>query len=326
MLKAQFRQDKEKANSRRSNYENEDSRRLPFYSAICYNCASLFLSLVVGLPAGNQGDDVQNDEAEFDQVKKWMNQRYGTLTRPVTDVNPLFDPNDICIKDWRKELERAENLLAKLWKDRFQGPYRNEVAVITTESFMNYFKNIKGSPSGDVWKLMCKNELATNYAPLAVKWCHFLKKVVMYWNVRLQKLLPDEPYTKEILRRMNLRILYYEDLLAVFRRVMNAKDKQHVKAAMQDWQESRQKFADEDSLFSRSVETEQSPSVEAVPNNAEHDRFSSVPSRDVSSDSTPSTSTSGHMGTSHGPSSSTSRPPRRSGGGQSGRDSRRLSK
>ncbi|TPX33792.1 hypothetical protein SeMB42_g07432 [Synchytrium endobioticum] len=247
----------------------------------------------------------------------------------MDDVNPLFDPNDICIKDWRKELERAENLLAKLWKDRFQGPYRNEVAVITTESFMNYFKNINGSPSGELWMLILEKGLAKNYAPLAVNWCHFLKTVTAYWEARLEKLLSDESYTElllQLLPRMKLRKSYYDHLLAVFAEVMDAKDEQHVQAAMQVWHKLRENFDVSDSLVPLSIETEQSPRVEAVPNRAEHDRFSSEPSLDGSSDSTPSTSTSGHLGTSHGPSSSTSRPPRRSGGRRSGRDSRRLSK
>ncbi|TPX38656.1 hypothetical protein SeLEV6574_g07703 [Synchytrium endobioticum] len=321
MLKAQFRRDKEKANSRRSNYENEDSRRLPFYSAIHYKRASLFLSLVVGLPAGNQGDDVQNDEAEFEQVEAWMKLRYTTLERPVTAVKPVFDPNDICIKDWWKELEKAEKLLAKLSKDGRKSAHENEVAVITTDSFMNYFKNVKGSPTGDLWMLMCNTGLAKNYAPLAADWYRFLERLTLYWQARLKLLLPDNISRRQLLHRMDLRKEFYRSLRNFFDKLKDA-DMQHAKKAIQAWR----KIREEDSLVPLSSETEQSPRVEAVPNRAEHDRFSSEPSLDGSSDSTPSTSTSGHLGTSHGPSSSTSRPPCRSGGGRSGRDSRRLSK
>ncbi|TPX36408.1 hypothetical protein SeLEV6574_g08062 [Synchytrium endobioticum] len=299
--------------------------------------ASLFLSLVAGLPAGNQGDNVQNAEierkliiynAKLEQVVQWMNKRCNGLEKPETDVIPVFASNHICIEDWKKQLRLARSLVDKIWSDREKGVDSEEAAVMLGFSFMDYFKNIKGYPTPYVWRVIMEKGLVTEYAPLAVGHCRLMLKVLVYWEKKLNILLPDDGTKKQFKKRIKLRKNLHEGMAKLFQDLTNPKHESMHEEKIEGICSLLDEFMKQDSELCASIqnpETEQWASVEAVPNRVDHDRFSSVLCFDGYGDSTPSTSTSGHLGTSHGPPSSTSRASRRSDGRRSGARSRRVS-
>ncbi|TPX45715.1 hypothetical protein SeLEV6574_g03707 [Synchytrium endobioticum] len=273
--------------------------------------ASLFLSLVVGLPTGNQGDNVQNVEAEQTPVhpfENWLNQRGWKLEYPK--IGPLQAANDASIKYLKTQLARAEDLFKKLRKDKWTGVTREETTVLS--HFVNYFRDVKGFPSAAVLEAMEKNGLAIKYASLAVDHCRLMIKVIDHWKVRVGILVSDPALKDAMIARTTLRQDMCPRLIRILEDVKSSK--RTVAEAILDIASLNTDYEHADYMFIQSLtRNQQGPRLESIPNRAEHDRPTTTPSTSMPS-----------MG--YGPSSSTGSASRLSGGRRSGRGSRRVSK
>ncbi|TPX45721.1 hypothetical protein SeLEV6574_g03715 [Synchytrium endobioticum] len=286
--------------------------------------AILFLSLVAGLPAGNQGDNVQNVEAEqtptcdddpVELFKEWLNQRGWKLKLPET--GPLQATDDV--EYLKTQLTLAKNLLKKLGKNKRSEVDEKEAAVI--HHYLRYFRNVKGFPSAAVLKAMEKKGQVREYASLAVDHCRFMIKVIDHWNIRVDIVTRDDTLAELMKIQTDLLKENGRKAMAIFER-LKTPGKETVDSAIRacaDLNEEHENQGPRITQFAQSLTSDQQgPRVEPIANRAEQDRSTTTAATTTPSTSMPS------MG--YGPSSSTGSASRPSGGRRSGRGSRRVSK